>query len=172
MVLSNVTRPVSEYPISGDALVIVNMLDRLLERVEAVYEAEGVPLPTRRYWMTGPEVPEDCEQVVVSFVQSYLGLPGDQAADAQQCNVGRTAVINVFVTRDYPIGEVGQAVSPEKIIEASKWSAIDSAVLMWGLRDIASFDGLPAPSVIATVNVQPPGGGVQTTVLNISLLIA
>lgn len=172
MVLSQVTRPVSDYPISPDALVIVNMLDRVLERVVAAYEAEGVPLPTRRYWMLGPEVPEDCEQVVVTFVQSYLGLPGDQAADAQQCNVGRTAVINVLVTRNHPVGEFGKSVPAEKIIESSKWGAIDSAVLMWALRDIASFDGLPAPSVIATVNVQPVGGGVQTTVLNLSMLIA
>lgn len=164
--------PISDYGVSEDALIIVNMMDRLLERVVAIYEQQGVPLPARRYWMLGPEVPEDCEQVVVTFLQSYLGLPGDQAADAQNCNVGRTAVVNVFVTRNHPVGESGKAVAPERIIEASKWGAVDSAVLMWGLNELSAIEGTPGPGVIATVNVSPPNGGVQTTVLNLSVMIS
>jgi hypothetical protein len=46
---------------------------------------------------------------------------------------------------------------------------VDASVLLWGLNDIASIDGLPGPNVIATVNVNPPSGGVQTTVLNLSM---
>ncbi len=75
--------PVSNFNMDPDALVIVNQLDRLLERVVGVYEQAGVPLPLRRYWMLSGEAPEDCAQVVVTFVQAYLGSPGDSAADAQ-----------------------------------------------------------------------------------------
>ena len=166
-------KPISDYAIDSEALVLVNMLDRLLDKVIGVYEQQGVPLPTRRYWMLSGVAPEDCAQVVVTFVQSYLGAPGDQASDTQQCDAPRTGVFNVTVTRDHPKGQAGQPVAPERIIEASKWGAVDAAVLMWALRDISEMaDGYPGPGVIATVNVQPPGGGVQTTVLNVSMVIS
>lgn len=165
--------PVSNYAIADESLVLVNMMDRLLERVVGVYEQRGVPLPERRFWMLSGEVPEDCAQVVVTFVQAYLGAPGDSAADAQQCNSPRTGVFNVSVTRDHPVGESGKAVAPERIIEASKWGAVDAATLMWALEDLSALDdGFKGPGVIATVNVAPPNGGVQSTVLNISTMIS
>jgi len=149
------------------------MLERLLERVVGLFEQQGVPLPTRRYWMMGPEIPEDCAQVVVSFIQTYLGAPGDQAADAQKCNAPRTGVFNIAITRDYPLAEMGKAVSEERIIAASKWAAVDSAVLMWGLEELNTLeDGFPGPGVIATVNVPPPNGAVQTTIMNLSMMIS
>jgi len=173
MALSQPTgRPIEDYPMDSDALIIVKMLDRLLENVIASYESMQVPLPTRRYWMLGAEVPEDCEQVVVTYIQSYLGVPGDAAAQAQQCNAPRTGVFNVVVTRDHPVGENGKAVSPERIITASKWGAVDNAVLLWSLDTLNTMeDGWKGPGVIATVNTLPPNGGVQSTVLNISLVL-
>lgn len=172
MALSPRPKAISDYGIDPDAMIIVNMLDRVLERVVGIYEQSNVPLPSRRYWMFGPEVPEDCEQVVVTFMQSYLGIPGDQAANAQNCNSPRSAVLNVVVTRNFPIGEVGNAIEPAAIMEASKWAAIDSAVLSWGLADIAAIDGMPGPSVIATINTPSPSGGVQSTILNLTMMIA
>lgn len=173
MALSQPTgQPIEDFPIDADALVLVNMLERLLDRIVGVYEQRGVPLPLRRYWMLGAEVPEDCAQVVVTYIQSYLGLPGDAAADPQACNAPRTGVFNVLVTRDYPIGENGKAVAPERITAASKWGAVDNAVLLWALDDLNTLeDGWKGPGAIATVNTLPPNGGVQTTVLNVSLVI-
>lgn len=172
MALSQPYKTVDQYSMDSEALVIVNMMGRLLDRLVGVYEQAGVPLPARRYWMFGPEVPEDCEQAVVTFVQSYLGIPGDQAAAPQQCHAPRTAVINIVITRNFPIGEAAAAVSPERIIEASKWAAVDNAVLTWALSDLTAIDGIPGPGVIATVNNPPPNGGVQSTVLNLSLMIS
>lgn len=172
MSLSTVPKPIEKYGIDEDAFVIVNMLDRLLDRLRAIYESQGVPLPPRQYWMMGPEPSEDCEQVAICYIQTYLGLPGDQASDAQQCNVPRTGVLNIHITRSHPVGVQGKAVAPEKIIDASKWGAVDSAVLMWGLEDLTSIDGLNSPGVIATVNVSPPSGGLQTTVLNLSMMVS
>lgn len=173
MALPPVKKATGDYAISDDAKTLMNQMERILDAVIGVYEQHGIPLPARRYWMMGSTVPEDCEQVVVSFIQAYLGVPGDSAADAQQCNQPRTGVFNVHVTRNYPIGEVGKAVPADQIIEASKWAAIDSNVLIWALNDLnVAQDGYSGPGVIATVNVAPPSGGVQTTVLNISMMIA
>ncbi len=171
MALSQVRKPIEDYGIDPDAFVLPNMMSRVLENLIAVYEQAGVPLPARRYWMMGPEVPEDCEQAVVTYAQSYLGLPGDQASAAQNCIGPRTAVINIVITRNYPIGTVGKEVPADQIIAASKWSAVDVTTLLWGLNDLASVEGMPGPSVIATVNVNPPSGGVQSTILNLSMAL-
>ena len=172
MALPPVKKSVANYAIPDDAKILINHMERLLDAVVGLYEQQGIPLPARRFWMLGPTAPEDCEQVVVSFIQTYLGVPGDSAAEAQQCNVPCTGVFNVHITRDYPIGTVGKAIPAEQIIEASKWAAIDTNVLIWGLNDLnIAQDGYSGPGVIATVNVAPPSGGVQTTTLNISMTI-
>ena len=66
------------YDISSvdpDALNLKNMMDQVLEKVTSVFTSFGVPLPSRCYWTMGaPAI--DCEQLVVSFVQVYLGPPG------------------------------------------------------------------------------------------------
>lgn len=165
---------VGDYPINEEALVIVNMMDRLLETLVGVYEQQGVPLPARRYWMMGPAPAEDCEQVAICFTQGYLGAPGDQASDPQQCNQPRTGVINIWISRKHPAGgDNATPPSPESIMESSKWKAIDTAVLLWALNDLNQLpDWIPGPGVIATVNVNEPSGMIQSTVLNISRMIA
>ena len=62
--------------VSSDALSLKNMMDGILLRIETVFQSYNVPLPSRRYWTMG-EVAVDCEQVVVNFLQMYLGTPGD-----------------------------------------------------------------------------------------------
>jgi len=163
--------PVANYPISEDAFELVNLLQRVLTQVGDVFAANGVPLPTRQYWAVGTPA-EDCAQVVVALSQLYLGGPGDAAAEPQRCEGVRSAVVNVYITRDYPIGEQGRAVAPERIIEASKWVAIDSWLLISSLKgfDWSAF-GTPGAGVIATVNALPPNGGVQTTVMNLTLAV-
>lgn len=166
-------KPVTDYVTDESALVLVRMMERVLERVVAVYESHGVPLPARKYWMMGGDPPEDCEQLVVNFLQSYLGAPGDQAQDAQMCNQPRTAVINVNVTRNHPVGEAGKAVATDRIMQASGWPAVDVAVLLWSLEEISALeDFIRGPGIVATVNVMPVSGGVQTTVLNLSMIIS
>ncbi|UDL15881.1 hypothetical protein QEH42_gp090 [Microbacterium phage Pumpernickel] len=164
-------KDISEYAISEDSMSLVRLLEETLENVIALFESHGVPLPERRYWMLGPEVPEDCAQVVVAYVQSYLGIPGDQAAEAQNCNSPRTAVLNIVITRDYPMGERARPVSPERIMQASDWPAVDASVLSWGLNTIGSYGGMQPGPMIATVYVNAPSGAVQSTVLNLSVVV-
>jgi hypothetical protein len=64
--------------VSEDALSLKVFLDKVLEKTIKVFEENNVPLPSRRFWTVG-EPAIDCEQLVVSFMQMYLGTPGDQA---------------------------------------------------------------------------------------------
>jgi hypothetical protein len=86
---------------SEDALNLKYMMDGILERVETVFQSYNVPLPQRRYWTMGnPAI--DCDQVVVSFSQMYLGSPGDQVSTPQRCNVPRTAIVNISIALEIP----------------------------------------------------------------------
>lgn len=168
--MAPVAKP-EDYNISEDSLRIAGMLDALLDRVEGVYEANGVPLPTRRYWMLGADAPEDCEQVVVTFVQGELGIPGDPNGSSYMCSEPKSATITVSVTRDHPIGTSGRPINPDKIIESSTWGAIDAATLLFNLEDIVTPPDWGRFPNISSVLVSPPNGGVQTTTLTIRMVI-
>lgn len=174
MALSQPTRKPEDYGMDEDAFIIIKMMDKLLDAVVGVYEQMNVPLPARRYWMMGVEPAEDCEQLVICYQQTYLGSPGDQAADPQQCNQPRTAVINIHVSRPHPAGKMenGKPLPAEQIMEYSKWAAIDAAVLAFNLSSFNQVDPYgTGPGVIATVNSNSPSGNLQTTTLNISRVV-
>ena len=118
------------YNVDPDAFAVRDLLQGVLDRVVAVYEANGVPLPTRRYW-TLAQPATDCEQVVVSFIQMYLGSPGDEATSPQRCNVPRSAVMSIQISRAVPVvGQTGRAPTQERIQDGSEICAVDAWVLM------------------------------------------
>jgi|GEM_PF-6103931 len=162
---------INDYPIAEESFNLRDLLQRVLDTVGTLYAAREIPLPTRQYWTMERPV-EDCEQVVVWFLQMYLGAPGDQASVPQRCGGIRSAVINVDITRQYPIGENGKAVSPERILKAGQWSAVDTQTLMDGLMAFdSSGEGSAGPGVIATVQAQEPMGGMQTIRLNLTIAV-
>jgi hypothetical protein len=149
-----------------------DLLDGIVERVVAGYEQAGVDLPERRYWTM--QLPaQDCEQMVVAFVQAYVGPVGDEAATPQRCQSPRTAVCDVQVTRCIPgLQARGRAPSSEQIENAARALGIDA----WLLLDLsASMDQWdvagPGMGVIATVDVGEPEGGYQTVTLHLTLAI-
>jgi len=149
-----------------------DLLDGIVERVIAGYEQAGVDLPERRYWtMQAPAW--DCEQMVVSFVQAYVGPVGDEAAQPQRCDSPRTAVCDVQVVRCAPgLQARGRAPTPEQIQDAARLLGIDA----WLLLDISStFDQWdltgPGMGVIATVDTGEPQGGYQAVTLHCTLAI-
>lgn len=160
------------YDINEDAYSVRNMLDGVLERIIAVYEAYGVPLPTRRYWTMGqPAV--DCEQLVVSFVQIYLGPPGDEANVPQRCNQPRTAVMTVTVSRQIPVvGQSGRAPTADRIQAGSEISAIDAWVLMSSINLLDQWEeGGYGPGVIATLNAPDATGGYQDLTMQLTMAV-
>lgn len=158
--------------VQSEALNLKVMLDRALEKVEAVFQSYQVPLPERRYWTIGaPAI--DCEQLVVSFVQAYLGTPGDEAATPQRCHMPRSAVISISVAREIPtVGQGGRPPSGQTIEQASYISAVDAWVLLESLNQFDQWDEVGSGmGVIATVEGTTPAGGFQVTTMQLTMVV-
>jgi hypothetical protein len=158
--------------VSEDATNLRDMMQGVLTRVETIFQSYNVNLPQRRYWMMGqPAI--DCEQLVVSFVQMYLGAPGAQVGEPQRCNVPRSATLNISISRETPtVGQNGRPPAPEKITIASELVAIDSWVLMQSINLLDQWDEYGyGVGVIATLDTAGPEGGFQTTTLTITMAV-
>jgi hypothetical protein len=158
--------------VSEDSLNLKNMMEGVLERVQTVFQSYNVELPSRCYWtMATPAV--DCEQLVVSFLQMYLGAPGAQVGDPQRCHVPRSASVAVSISRSTPIvGQNGRPPSPEKIELASSVQAIDAWVLMESINSLDQWDDAGyGIGVIATLEAGAPEGGFQTTTLTVTMAV-
>ena len=157
--------------VSEDALNLKNLLDGVLERAVSVFQSYNVPLPTRQYWTVGEQA-IDCEQLVLTFVQMYLGPPGDQASTPQRCHVVRTAVMTLSLSRAIPtVGQNGRPPSGDTIERAAQIAAVDAWVLMQSVNLFDMWEpGHFGVGVIATVDIPPPEGGFQT--INMQLTMA
>lgn len=156
--------------VDADALNLVQLMNGVLERAVAGLESYNIPVPGRRYWTMGqPTI--DCEQLVVSFIQMYLGPPGDEASRPQRCNSPRSAVLQVSIARSVPVvSNHGKAPSADKIQEGSEISAVDA----WALMQIAAnLDGWDETGfglgVISTVEAPVAEGGFQVVNMQLTL---
>jgi hypothetical protein len=158
--------------VSEDALNVRNMMQGVLERVEATFESYNVPLPERRYWTLGsPAI--DCAQLVVSLVQVYLGTPGDEASQPQRCNMPRSAVLSISIAREIPtVGQGGRPPSGRMIQDASEISAVDIWVLMESMNQLDPWDEVgPGMGVIATAEAATAGGGFEVVSMQITMVV-
>lgn len=158
--------------VSEDAKAISQLMATVLDKVETVYDSYNMPLPARRYWTFGQSV-VDCEQVVVSLVQMYLGPPGGEIAEPRRCNDPRTAILEVSVSREVPVVQPnGAPPTANAIINGNLASAYDSWILMESAAQLDTWEttgyGL---GVIATVQAIGPEGGFQTVVLTLTLAV-
>jgi hypothetical protein len=159
--------------VSEDASNLAVFLQEVLDRVVSIYESYGMPVPARRYWtLATPAV--DCEQIVVSLIQAYIGSPGDEANEPRRCHEPRSATLNVSVSRAVPITQDnGRPPSPESIEEAATVSAYDAWILLETVNDLDVWGGSSGYGlgVIATVDADPPEGGFQTTRMTITMAV-
>lgn len=159
--------------VSEDARHLSDFMQEVLNRVITTYDSYNMPLPGRRYWSFGTPV-VDCEQIVVSLVQMYIGAPGDEATEPRRCNDPRSATLNISVARKTPITQQnGQPPSADSIQEASEMSAYDAWIL---LQSVTLFDtwedyGVFGMGVIATVDSETPQGGFQITRMTITMAV-
>jgi hypothetical protein len=158
--------------VSEDITNVLDFLDNVLQRIVDTFEASHVPIPSRQYWTVG-QTAIDCEQLVVTLVQIYLGPPGDQASSPQRCNMPRTAVMTVTISRAIPtVGQNGRPPTADKINEAARVSAIDAYVLMQALNALDVWDdGGFGVGVIATADIPEPEGGFQSVNLQLTMAI-
>lgn len=159
-------------PPEVDHRSIIVMCEELLQRIVGRYEQEGIDLPSRKYWTMGAPA-ADCEQLVVSFMQAYIGPVGDEANEPQNCNSPRTAQLDIQILRCIPSsGPRGGAPSAEKIQKASEIQAIDAWLLLDMSADLDTWDPLGRGlGVIATVDAGEAQGGFQGPVLHLTVAI-
>lgn len=158
--------------VAEEATNLRDMMEGVLERVESIFQSYNVNLPARRYWTMGqPAI--DCEQLVVSFVQMYLGTPGAQVGEPQRCHVPRSATLNIQISRATPIvGQNGRPPSAASIQTSSEILAIDSWVMMESVNLLDQWDETGyGIGVIATLDSGSPEGGFQTTTMTVTMAI-
>jgi hypothetical protein len=159
--------------VDDEAKHLAVFLQNTLDRVLAIYESYSVPVPDRVYWTLGQPA-EDCEQLVVSFIQMYLGMPGDEATEPRRCNDPRVATVNVQVSRTVPIvSSNGRPPTPEAIQLHSNLVAYDAWVLMDSINQLDAWSDVDplGLGVIGTINVAAPQGGLHTTVLTLTVAV-
>lgn len=152
---------------------LVSLLEKVLASVVAGYAAASVDLPERRYW-TMQQPSADCEQLVVSFLQTYIGPPGDEASQPQRCNSPRSASLTVQVVRCIPtVSAKGRPPTAEQIQDGSEPLAVDAWLLLDIASDLEQWDpyGGPGLGVIATVDADEPQGGYQSVSLRLTMAI-
>ena len=156
--------------VSPDAVPLATFMQETLDRVVNIYNSYNMPLPERRYWtMADPAM--DCEQLVVSFIQMYIGPPGDEVTEPRRCNDPRSATIHISVTRNVPIaGPSGSPPEPQYIQMASVPQAYDAWILLQSAAELDTWatSGGFGLGIIATVETGEPEGGLQTTVMTIT----
>ena len=158
--------------VDSRALHLKDFLDAVLAKVIDTYEDYNIDLPSRRFWTMG-EPAIDCEQLSVSFIQMYLGLPGDQASQPQRVTQPRTAVLSIAVSRQIPVvGNNGKAPTGEKIQEGSEIAAVDCYLFMELMRKLDQWEENEyGMGVIATVEAGNPEGGYETVRMQVSMVV-
>jgi hypothetical protein len=158
---------------SSDALSLKNLLDDVLQVIVDRYAHHGVTLPARQYWIAGQEA-LDCEQLVVSFQQLYIGPPGDEATKPQRSNSPRSVVLKATIAREIPtINGRGHIPTGDKIQEGSNIAAVDA----WVLLDCVAFldqwenTGAFGLGVIGTVDIENPEGGFQAVTATFTIAV-
>ncbi len=156
--------------VSEDAKALAEYLQQILDKTVNIFDSYSLPLPDRRYWtMADPVV--DCEQLVVSFIQMYIGAPGDEATMPRRCMDPRTATVHIQIARQVPVvGPSGSAPSAAVIQENSQLQAYDAWAMIQSAAELDAWEtsGGFGLGVIATVETSEPEGGYQSTTLTIT----
>jgi len=165
------TPPPLDGSIVEDAFNLSNFMDGVLDRVRQVYASYNVPLPARQYWTFG-EPAYDCEQVVVSFINLYLGPPGDEANRPVKCNQPRTAVVRISVVRQTVVQQGTKAPKAQDIEDSARWQALDAWILIESNQLFDNWDEFAnGPGVIATITAGTASGGYQEVSMQLTITV-
>lgn len=166
---------IENYDIDSESLRLRDLMQGVLDRVESVLTSLAIPLPSRRYFTVGVPV-VDCEQLTVSFVEGYLGAPGDQASSPMRCNVPRSVTMMVEIARPVPVvGQNGQAPSAQLIQNSSQIALVDSWALLTSINLLDVWDDelgtFAGPGVIATVQIGGVEGGYMVSSMRVTMAV-
>lgn len=159
--------------VSDDALSLKNLMDGLLTYLVDRFDHHNVLLPSKQYWKVGAPV-IDCEQLVISAYQVYLGPPGQQLPQPVRGNAPRTALVRAMLARSIPQPDNrGAEPTPAKQQEGAEISAVDMWVLLDAVNYLDSWDAIGAfgLGVTAAVEVEEPSGGLQVVTATFEVAI-
>lgn len=140
----------------------------LLASIESAFTTHTITLPARRYVTIGTPVNDD-EQLVVSYVQHYQGVPGDEADGPQPCHVPQSAVFTVNLVRCIPTEDARNRPPTAADIQAASEALMVDAYVLGNVlvnTDPAGF------GTIVTCEVGNISGGLATIVAQTVLGIA
>jgi hypothetical protein len=142
-------------PLDPDALSLVRLGQEIFDGVVSGYATFGAVLPDRQYVTLGPPA-NDCEQMVVSWQQIYLGTPGDEASQPQRCDAPKSAVWTVQIARKMPVvSQSGKAPEPTAIQTYSEALLVDA----WLLTEIlANVDPFQLGTIVTCEFLEVSGG--------------
>lgn len=163
----------ANYPdMDPEVLTIARALGRVLETIEATYDRLQVPLPTRRYWLTGQPA-FDCAQVTVALLGTTLGAINDPSNGPVVCFNGtpRTMSLEISIVREAAAQpSSGKAPAAASIQRHATWQTIDTHVLLEALPAIdKTEDGAPGLGVTGQIATPNSEGGFTATVMTVSL---
>lgn len=159
--------------VSDEALSLKEFMDGVLTRLVDRFDHHNVPIPSKQYWKVGAPV-IDCEQLVLSVSQMYIGLPGTPVNGPMRCNSPRSVVFNAMLARKVPIVD-GRGIEPSaaKQQEAANISAVDTWVLLDAVANLDNWEAVGAfgLGVAATVEADEPQGGLQIIRANFAIAV-
>ena len=147
---------------------VVTFMDEILDAIVSFYEQESIPLPAKKYWAIST-VAADCEQLTVTLLQTYIGLPGGEGSIPAQCDGPRTAVIGLQILRKVPVvGPTGQNIPQGSAIQSmSAGPAIDA----WALIDVFKQVDIYKSGVALAIDTVQPEGGLHGVIATLAIQI-
>lgn len=157
-----------------DLYEVETAADLILQTVENVFNQYGVELPARKYITVGAlgSVAYDCEQLTVSWQESYNGLPGNPQIGVirKECATFHSGVFIVELVRPIPISRNPDIPPEPALIEEAARSYMRDISLMKEAGNIAAEDSLTQGGTIS-ISAGDPAGGMQSIIMTINRLI-
>lgn len=162
------TLDLDKYVTNEDAFDLKNHLEKVLEVVVSVFQSYNMPLPKRQYYMLSTP-PIDCEQVVVSLINLYLGGPGDEGNQPIICRSGTptSAVVQITIAREITTHRNNSAQTPAQVMKDADVSATDAWILFSNMEQFDQF----GRGVIATLVPEKIQGGYQVVTLQLTTAV-
>lgn len=147
----------------------------ILENIEGIFAQYGVDLPEKRYITIGGQgdTAHDCDQVTVSWEQSYNGTPGNQSQTPSKCENVRTGVFVVELVRATAVGRgltnKPTAPSASDYTEKAKQQMLDATILYEAGLTAAETTWLSGGLV--DISAGTPQGERQAIIMTVTMVV-
>lgn len=157
-----------------DLLEISNAADKILLAIENTFNVNAIALPARKYTTVGAlgSVAYDCEQLTVSWQETYNGLPGNPQIGIikPNCSTLHTGVFIVELVRPIAVSLKPDVPPEPALIQASADGLMKDAVLLHDAGLVAAEDSLLNGATVS-VSAGDPSGGYQSIIMTVTMVI-